>query len=302
DDIWPLRQLTPTVMTSALHLFKPAEAYRRVVPATIDYYLDKPADKVTVEILDAQGKVLRTIDGSPEATKKAEAQTGFRRPPMPPPTAAGLNRYDWNLQLAGPTTFEGMILWGANPQEGPYVVPGNYQVRVTANGQTQTQPLVVKLDPRIHGVTQSDLEEEFTLSSQIQAQVSRANEGVIQIRKMRGEIADRLKTAKNARVTAAGEELTKKLSAVEEDLYQVKNRSGQDPLNFAIKINNRLAALEGIVEGADSKPTAQSYTIFNDEKAELDKYMGTLDSIVQTDLTAFNKLLAGRKLPPVSGR
>ncbi len=124
DDIWPLRQLTPSAMTSALHLFKPGVAYRRVVPASIDYSLGKATDKVTIEILDAQGQVIRTIVGSPEATKKAEEATGFRRPPMPPTTKAGLNRWTWDLRLAGATSFPGMILWGANAQRRPLGAAG----------------------------------------------------------------------------------------------------------------------------------------------------------------------------------
>ncbi|HEY7789484.1 MAG TPA: hypothetical protein VIC33_03130, partial [Vicinamibacterales bacterium] len=302
DDIWPLRQLSPAVMTSALHVFKPGDAYRRVEPATIDYYLDRPADKVTIDILDSQGKVIRTTTGTAAGEKKTADEGEFRRGPKPPTTKAGLNRYEWDLRGTGPTTFEGMILWGADAQEGPYVVPGNFQVRVTANGQTQTQPLVVKLDPRVHGITNQDLTEQLTLAMQIQDQVSRANEGVIQIRTIKADIADRLKKANgNKRLQAAGEALTQKLSGIEEDLYQVKNRSGQDPLNFAIKINNRLAALERIVESADARPTDQSYAVFKDEKAELDKYMGTLDTVKQTDVAAFNKLLAARKLPSIGG-
>jgi hypothetical protein len=160
----------------------------------------------------------------------------------------------------------------------------------------------VKLDPRVHGITNQDLTEQLTLAMQIQDQVSRANEGVIQIRTIKADIADRLKKANgNKRLQAAGEALTQKLSGIEEDLYQVKNRSGQDPLNFAIKINNRLAALERIVESADARPTDQSYAVFKDEKAELDKYMGTLDTVKQTDVAAFNKLLAARKLPSIGG-
>ncbi len=109
-----------------------------------------------------------------------------------------------------------------------------------------------------------------------------------------------MKKANAAPVTQEGEALVKKLTTIEVDLYQVLNHASEDALNFPIKINNRLAALEGIVEGADAKPTAQSYTIFTDEKAVLDKYMTNLDSVLQTDLAAFNKTLAGHNLPPVT--
>ncbi|HVC19169.1 MAG TPA: hypothetical protein VNE16_03760 [Vicinamibacterales bacterium] len=302
DDIWPLRQLTPAVMSSTVHLFKPEVAYRRIVPASIDYYLSRPVGKVTLDILNAQGQVIRHVVGTPALTREAAKETGFRRPPPPPTTHAGLNRYEWNLRLAGATSFPGLILWGANFHVGPYVVPGDYQVRITADGVTQTQPLTVKMNPNVHGITQTDLEQQYTFAGQIQAQVSRADEGVIEVRRIRSEIVDRVKKAHLAGVTSAGDTLARKLTAVEEDLYQVKNRSNEDPLNFAIKINNRLAALERIVESADARPTDQSYTIFKQETATLDGYMSTLHSLLGTDLPAFNKLLAAHGLAPVAAK
>ena len=219
---------------------------------------------------------------------------------MPPSTHAGLNRYTWDLRLAGATSFPGLVMWGANINVGPWVLPGTYQVRLTADGQTQTQPLTVRLDPDLQGITEGDLQAQYTLSKDIQAQVSRADEGVIRARHIRDQVRDRMKQANAAPVTAAGDALVKKLTAVEEDLYQVRNHANEDPLNFPIKINNRLAALEGIVEGADARPTDQSYEIFKQEKAELDTYMATLDAVVRTDVASFNTLLASHKLAPVS--
>jgi hypothetical protein len=94
--------------------------------------------------------------------------------------------------------------------------------------------------------------------------------------------------------------LTSKLTAIEGEIYQYRNRSSQDPLNFPIRLNNKLAALQGLVEFGDSRPTDQAYAVFKDLSARLDAQLGALDALLKSDLGPFNKLLAGKKLEPVT--
>ena len=97
----------------------------------------------------------------------------------------------------------------------------------------------------------------------------------------------------------AGAALADKLSAVAGEIYQYRNRSSQDPLNFPIKLNNKLAALQGIVESGDAKPTAQAYAVFKDLSGRLDKELARLDALAKSDLAGFNALLTKRKLAPI---
>src|SRR5581483_5982921 len=172
---------------------------------------------------------------------------------------AGLNRFTWDLRYPGSVVFPGMILWSARAESGPVAVPGTYQVRLTANGQTITKGFTVRKDPRSTDVTQADLQAQFDLAIKIRDRESEANSAVIMIRDIKKQIDDRTTKANDPKLTSAGDDLKKRLSAIEEDLYQVKNRSGQDPLNFPIKLNNLIAALERVVESADAPPTDQSY-------------------------------------------
>jgi len=149
--------------------------------------------------------------------------------------AAGLNRTTWNLEYSGPTTFPGMVLWGATTS-GPAAPPGNYQVRLTVDGRSETQPLVVKRHP-LRSATEADLQEQFTLAMQIRDKVSEANNAVILIRHVKQQVRDRLEKSKDSQLADAAGRLTANLSAVEEAIYQVKNQSSQDPLNYPIKIN-----------------------------------------------------------------
>lgn len=188
-------------------------------------------------------------------------------------------------------------MWGANPEQGPIAVPGQYQVRLTAEGQTETRPLRVERDPREIAITQADLEEQFKLASAVRDKTSEANEMVIRIRDLKKQIDDRVKKA--PALNAAGERLSTRLSAVEEDVYQVRNRSNQDPLNFPIKINNQIAALLRVIETGDYRPTEQDYVVFKELSARLEEIKSRLDAILKTDLSQFNTAAQSAGQPAV---
>jgi hypothetical protein len=304
------------VAGAPLHVFTPRVATRGVDQAVVQYYLAHPADTVTIEILDEAGKVVRTFAGS-GAPRPAAANTGANAPrdtilspagcdasrsrggPSAPSARAGLNRFVWDLRYPGATTFDCMIIWSASPQNGPLAVPGRYQVRVTANGQTVTQPLTVRMDPRLKGVTLAALREQFDLAMKIRDRVSAANEAVIRIRQLRSGIADRVGKSGTPEVAQAGDSAARKLLAVEENLYQVRNRSGQDPLNFPIKLNNRIASLGRSVQTGDARPTAAAHVVFRELSAELDVELERLDQVIATEVAAFNRVLTERGVEPV---
>ena len=295
DDISPLRQLAGSLTTT--HLFTPSTARRSLDRgATLDYFLAKDADSVKVEILDSAGKVVRTFIGSPEEDKQAEERAARspggggddegRGAAKGPARKAGLNRYTWDLRYPGATTFEGMIFWGASADQGPFASPGQYQVRLTAGGESLTQPFRVASDPRELNITQADLDEQFKLAIQVRDRTSEANELVIRIRDLKTQINDRTKKAPP--LNSAGERLVTRLSTVEEDVYQVRNRSGQDPLNFPIKLNNQLGALLRIIETGNAKPTDQSYVVFRELSARLDQIRKRMDAIMANEMATFN--------------
>jgi 6-pyruvoyl-tetrahydropterin synthase len=145
-------------------------------------------------------------------------------------------------------------------------------------------------------VTIADLTEQFKLAIQIRDKTTEANEMVIGVRELKKQMEERLKQNSDAALKTAFEAFGKKLSAVEEEIYQVRNRSNQDPLNFPIKLNNKLAALERVVESGDGRPNASSYTVFKELSDQVAVQKGKLDAVLKTDLPAVNKLLADRNL------
>lgn len=300
DDIAALRQFGLTPLTDVT-VFKPANATRGLDRPQITYYLKSQPKQLTIDFLDAKGQVVRSINGQPPP-KEGAAPTGGGGGfggPQGAPMAAGVNRYTWDLNSTGVVTFPGMILWGAT-QNGPAVLPGNYSVRLTADGVTQTQSFQVLKHP-LRPVSDADLQFQWDLASRIRDKVNEANLAVIRIRRIKTDIADRIKDAP-AEVREAGEQFTKALSAVEEDIYQVKNQSGQDPLNFPIKTNNRLASLLRVAVSGEGRPTGNVEPIFNDLIAELKGETDRLEKTISDQLAPFNRMLERIKKAPVDGK
>jgi hypothetical protein len=190
------------------------------------------------------------------------------------------------------------VLWGAT-QSGPVVLPGTYQARLTVDGRPQTQSFTVKKHP-FHSATDADLQAQWDLATQIRDKVNEANNAIVQIRRIKKDLAERVEKANNADAKAIAELLQKELTAVEEDVYQVRNQSNQDPLNFPIKTNNRLASLLRVVQAGDGRPTSNTTPIFTDLKVELKAETDRLQRVITTYLPRFNEVVRRLGLEPVS--
>jgi photosystem II stability/assembly factor-like uncharacterized protein len=308
DDIGVLRQATPQLTSRPLHLFEvqnPLRGFDRNV--AFDYYLGKDADEVKVEILDAGGNVLRSFTGTPKDKEPERNDEDAFFGGGPPPRVGvkqGMNRFTWDMRQEGSVVFPGMIMWAARPQRGPASPPGEYIVRVSALAENATRKFRIGLDPRLakQGVTEADLQEQYKLSVQVRDRVSEANNAVIQIRSIREQIGERLAKVPERRrkeIQALADGLMKPLTAVEEEVYQVRNRSSQDPLNYPIKLNNKVAALSGVIESADNKPTDQTYGVFKELSALLDKQLAQRDATLKSELQRLNAALKREKLAPI---
>jgi photosystem II stability/assembly factor-like uncharacterized protein len=308
SDLDSLRQMSKEPLAAKLHSFTPRPAIRSVSAAPLDYVLAEEAPSVAIEVLDKAGAVIRRVEGDAEAEKRvkeanenAEQGIGYRQP-EPPSRKKGLNRWTWDLRYEGAVAFDGMILWGARADLGPVAVPGAYQIRITALGQTRTVPYVVQIDPRLKGVTDKDLAEQFDLAMQVRDRTSDANDAVARIRDVKAQIAARVPQARSPVIGLAADATSRALTEIESELYQVRNRSSQDPLNFPIKLNNRLAALRRSIETGDARPTDAAYVVFKELSAELDVLLERLKGVEGNQIVAFNRLLTNGNLETVTLR
>jgi photosystem II stability/assembly factor-like uncharacterized protein len=313
DNIGVLRQIGRETTNEPVVLFDPGDAMRSVSRGVaIDYYLQQASDTVGIEILDAQGKPIAAFKsgqapggargGRGEAAGPGEGEQGGGRGRGGPPARVsgrqGMNRFTWDMRYPNAREFPGMILW-AGSTRGPQAPPGRYRVTLTAGGVSKTQDFEIRRNPAVPAVTDADLQEQFTLARQINDRVTAANEAVLRIRSIKSQIAERNAKASDPKITSAGESLSTRLTEVEGEIYQHRNRSNQDPLNYPIKLNNKLAALQGIVESGDARPTDQSYAVFKELSGRLDKELGRLEALVRSDLPALNALLTGAGLDPI---
>ncbi len=284
DDISSLRQSNPDVLRSDVYLFQPANAFRPKNRATIDYFLSRPAADVTLEVLDASGALIRR----------------FAQPAKNAPTGkAGSNRFVWDLRYPGATVFEGMIMRGGSPEVGPVAPPGDYRVRLTAGGRTESRTFKVVRDPMLVSASDAELQEQFRFAIEVRDKTSQANEMVIQIRALKRQIRDRMAKAGDAAISRGGEALDTKLSRIEEEIYQVRNRSPRDTLNYPIKLNNQLSFLLETVNAGDNKPTLQSREVFKELDQKTDAFARDLDRIIQTDLAELNGRVRDHNLDPI---
>ena len=312
-------------------LYKPKESYRmpggggfplgatatlgRNPPNGVVVYYSlkaKPTADVDLEFLDSAGKSIRKFTArvrregaasSAPAGPPAGEGGGFGGGGAPPPVPieVGLNRFVWDTRYPDAVRFPGMILW-AGETRGPKLSPGQYQVKLTVEGKTYTQNFEIKADPRLT-IPPADYAKQTELGLKIRDKLSETHNAIIQIRDVRKQVEDLLKRVAGQPnfkvVNDAGTALNKKLTTIEETLYQTKNQSNQDPLNYPIRLNNKLAALGGVVGSAEAAPTAQSYAVYDEVVTQIDAELRKLTQLMQTDVPAFNQLVREQNIPAV---
>ncbi len=168
---------------------------------------------------------------------------------------------------------------------------GEYQVSLKTGGIEKSTSFELEMDPNLEGITVEDLQKQFDLSVQIRNKVSEANEAVILIRMVR-EQTSQFENSEDAKISAELTVMLEKMKLIEEDLYQVQNQSPQDPLNFPIKLNYRLASLQRSVENGQAKPTNAAYVVFSELSKELEGHLAKLDAVLQVELKKVNQAIS----------
>lgn len=308
DDVTPLHELADSPGLDSPFLFQPRDAYRvnwggggrggfrgggggvsgqnPMSGVVFTYYLEDAVEKATFEILDESGEIFMTMESSEESRRNSVS------------IEPGLHRVSAFLTYPAFREFEGMIMWAAGSRPIP-APPGQYSVRFTADTYSTTRMFNWVADPR-SGSSDADLRAQFDLAKRISNRTNDANDAVFMIRDIKEKVDAAIEESGNNRgLTRAGESLKEKLSVPESEIYQVRNRSGQDPLNFPIKLNNKIASLLGVVLTGDYRPTDQAYEVFANLSAQLQVQLNTLKEMLDTDLAAFNRRLERMNIDPI---
>ena len=322
DDLTPLRQARGAPL--ATRLLTPAPVTRfggspgregqtgmnPAFGATVYYQLARPPraeEEVTLEFFDASGRSVRRFSSKGEpAEPRAEGDAGDGGPGVPAapklPAKAGLNRFTWNLRHADAKRVPGMVLWGGGGLTGPLALAGRYRVELRSAGQVLVDSFQVRLDPRLATTEEQD-RKRFDLLMAVRDKLTETHESIVRIREARAQVraaADRARTfAGDSTITRAAEALNKRFTAVEEALYQTRNRSSQDPLNYPIRLNDKLSALGSDIAQTEGIPTDQQQEVFRELVGRIDAQLGTLRMLTTEGVASFNRLVREREVPAV---
>lgn len=258
---------------------------------------EKPTTETGVR---SEGGEAEKLAGPEEKEKTPEEKKKEEENKLPD-SSRGLNRFAWNLRYPDAKKFEGLILWGGGT-DGPRATPGRYQARLTVGDQTVTAPFEITADPRSKA-SDADLKAQFDFLLGVRDKLSEIHQRIEDIREVRKQITDLTKRiegeARNKPIVDAGKALDKKMTSIEEALYQTKNKSSQDPLNYPIRLNDKLASLSDSVGTGDFGPTAQAIAVSQQLLAAIDGELEKLNQIWETDLPAFNRLVREQAIDAV---
>ncbi|MBW8243126.1 glycosyl hydrolase [Muricauda oceani] len=296
DDLTVLHQLDDATKSADAILYKPRDSYRtkgraarkpsktegeNLANGVITHFYLKDfseKDSVALTYTKMNGDTLATYSTyAKEKDKKLEAKKGG-------------NTYVWDTRGKGAEKLDGMILWWAN-LSGPKAVPGTYKVSLNVNGNDQTENFTILPDPRAE-VTVADMQKQYDFITEVNETVDRAHQSIKKIRAINGKLDEFIKKYKDDESTKAlvekAEKMKEEFSSIEKELYQTKNRSGQDPLNFPIKLTNKLAHLNSLVSIDDFPPTEQDIAVKNEMSGKINEQLEAFDALVDEEISAFN--------------
>ena len=317
DDLAPLRQMSAAIASEDAHLFAPSAATRtrigHVEPrrypigenppngAILYYWLkEAPKEAAKLEVLDAQGKVIRAFTSEQKKTAEAPDEGERDEPAENIPAAAGLNRFAWDLRYEVPAKIPAAIYDGGNNPAGPLALPGKYSVRLTVAGKSSTQPLEIAMDPRVK-TSAADLQKQFDLLLKLRDRQEELNRAVLGIRDLRGQlqaIEKRFAASESAKsVLASAADLRKKLTAIEEELIQVNATASEDEANYPTRLNSKFSYLNGVTDSADTAPTAAEEGVFADLNQQLEKQLAQWREVLAKDLPALNDAMQKNNVP-----
>jgi photosystem II stability/assembly factor-like uncharacterized protein len=318
DAVPVVQQLKAGMDDAAGALFKPADAYRQGGPQPTFYYWlkDKPAAPVTIEVKDGTGKTVCTANAQPSDDRM---QPPSAIPPdagggrgrggrgggggggggrgfggsftcIPSPSARpGLNLATWNARLESPFTVpQHIVMWGGGGGRGggPKAAPGTYTVKVTSGSWSQEQTFRLNTDPRLPAMTDADGAEQLKLAMDVGGQIKSVYDTLAKLRDAKQQTAKLAE--KGGAVATAARTFTDQIVAVEGDITQLQGEAGQDALNFPGRLDNQLVALYSNIAQEERKPNKSVRERYADLRAPTEDVLKRAQTVLTTDLAAFN--------------
>jgi photosystem II stability/assembly factor-like uncharacterized protein len=306
DDLGLLQQLKSDLLSKNLHVFDVNPAWRipgasfasafETMPrnaginppngVVFNYYVKEIDDstKASVTIFDKNKKLIKTF-----ATDSKDNKMDINQ---------RMNRFVWNMRYPEAEKIEGLILWNGVP--GTLAAPpGNYFAKIKAGKDSIEVPFTILADPN-YKISQADYEAQFNFLTQVKDKFDEVQKAIKNIRSIRTQINDftsRVSKDLPNDVKQAADTINKQLTAIEDNLYQTKSKSGQDVLNYPIKLNDKLSGLYDAASSGNMSPSKQVKDVLTDLSAQVDVQLNKLNKIMNDDLPKFNQLIREKALP-----
>lgn len=297
DDLTPLHQMSNDVANQDFFLFKPMASYRmnggrgaksktsgqnHYGGVGVNFYLKDTAkaDTISLAFLDGNKNLIKRYSTHPDKDKKEEKLK----------VKKGSNQFYWNMMYPDAEKVKGMILWWAS-LSGPKALPGNYTVELSKNGMSKAQKFTILKDPRTEA-SDEDMKAQFEFITEVRDKMTEIHKALKNVKKVRdkiGELKKSLDKDQHKELLEFAYKISKDVTKIENNLYQTKSKSRQDPLNFPIKLNNKLGHLNSLTSIGNYKPTDQAIEFKNEVTQEIDKELAALYKIFNTDVKELNK-------------
>lgn len=302
DDLTVLHQLYNSNLNEVT-LFKPKDAYRmrggtvknsktsgtNHPNGVVTYFnikdFDKENDTVSLTYFDVKGDTIKTFSTANKKKDKLEVKKGA-------------NQFVWDMMYEGTEKLDGMILWWAS-LDGPKAVPGNYKVVLNKNGTSVSQRFTVLADPRAES-TLTDMQKQFSFIKDVNTTMDEAHKIIKKIRDINKQLTAFETQYKGDNTVKdlldKAKALKDDFKSIEEALYQTKNKSAQDPLNFPIRLTNKLGHLNALVSMGDFAPTEQDIAVKNELTQKINKELSTFNTLLSNEIKAFNQAFNAKNL------
>jgi hypothetical protein len=305
DDLNVVQQKDNNIINKNLHAFGVNDAYRFdgfQIPnpknagmnppngSVINYYLKDVSDsaKVSIDILDKNKKLIKTF-----STKAKEKEDKIE-------VSNGMNQFVWNLQYSPAEKIEGLIIWhGSVP--GPKAAPGQYFYKIKAEKDSVEGSFTIKANP-VYNVSQQDYEDQFNFLISVRDkfdEIQKAGKNIRDIRKQINDFMDKQGKDVPKEIKQQADTIKKQMTVIEEALHQTKAKSGQDVLNFPIRLDDKISGLYDFASSGNSAPAKQVKEAFTELGGQADVQLNKLKKIMDVDVVKFNEMIREKALPVI---
>ncbi len=303
DDLSVVQQKEVSVLDKNIFAFAVNDAYRfegfqnpnpknagmnPVNGSVINFYLKEVSDsaKVKIEIMDKNKKLIKTF-----STKSKEIEDKIE-------VSKGMNQFVWNMLYPPAEKIEGLIIWhGTVP--GPKAAPGTYFYKIKAEKDSVEGSFIIKANP-VYNVSQVDYEKQFDFLISVRDKfdaIQKAGKNIRDIRKQLNDFIEKQGKDCPKDIKQLADTINKQMTVIEEALHQTKAKSGQDVLNFPIRLDDKISGLYDFASSGNSAPAKQVIDAFAELSAQADGHLNKLKNILEVDVVKFNEMIREKALP-----